>query len=82
MDEEAVKAIEEIKDRWAAVPLGLYKSTLNERGLPCVVHIREDKVVVVATINPALGSMGADLARFIASAQSDIEYLLGVINNE
>lgn len=66
-----------IKARHEAVPLGLYRGSVTQKGTSCVTQIREDKSTVIATINPSLGAeMSGDFAKFMAHAHRDMEYLL------
>ena len=80
MSDDLVITLDKVRKRWEAIPLGWYKPSVTTEGTPCVTQIREDKSIVVATVNPRLGAeMARDLSVFLANAHRDIEFLLSQI---
>jgi hypothetical protein len=75
--------IAEIRTRHARVPRGIYLGWRNAKKGACVVKLDfEEDPIVLANINPMLGTQAGDaLADFFAAAIFDIDFLLNLVQH-
>lgn len=82
-DYDVKEMIEAIRQRHGNMLQAIYIPWTNQNGNEVVARVNPDtEPLIIAYINPAMGSMAKDIALFYATAQIDMAILLGIIDSK